>query len=206
MKVKVCGLKYIDNLNLLDPLSVDYIGLNFYQLSKRCIDHQNAFSFSNYKNHRKVGVFVNASFQYVKDMATIYKLDVIQLHGNESPDYVYRISEFCNVIKAFSIKTKEDLKPLVYYENCKYFLFDTKSPDYGGSGKKFDWSILDDYTLNIPFFIAGGIGPEDYIDISKINNQQLAGIDINSKFEISPGKKDIELIKSFLTNLEGILK
>jgi len=201
MIVKVCGLKHLNNIIDLNPMKVNFIGINFYEDSARCVDHTKAFEFSNYKTHKKVGVFVNASFQYVKDMATIYKLDYVQLHGDESPDFVYSLSEITNVIKVFRIKEASDLDLALYYEGCKYFLFDTRSKEYGGSGLQFDWKILENYYFSTPFLLAGGIGPNDYSEILKINNPAFAGIDINSKFEVEPGLKDIKTIRTFLDNL-----
>lgn len=202
IKVKVCGLNSLDNLINLKHVNIDFIGLNFYEKSTRCIDHNQAFTLRNYQDHKKVGVFVNASLQYVKDMSVIYKLDYVQLHGDESPDYVYELSERHKVIKVISVQNKEDLQLAVYYDGCEYLLFDTKCKNYGGSGQKFDWSIINYYNSNIPFFLAGGIAPPDISVIQKIDHPLFSGIDINSKFEKSPGIKDVNLVKDFVLQVK----
>lgn len=201
MKIKVCGLRDISNINALNKIQIHFIGLNFYRKSKRYIDHNQAYLLSNYKEHKKVGVFVNARKQYLLDMVKIYGLEYVQLHGNESPSYVKAVKEHVKVIKVFSIQTEEDFKNIELYKDCDFFLFDTKTPDYGGSGKKFDWALLNNYKGKTKFFLAGGIGPDDVARIKLINHPSFHALDINSAFEIEPGVKDIEQIIQFLNNL-----
>jgi len=201
MKIKVCGLRDISNINALNEIEIHFIGLNFYRKSKRFIDHNQAYLLSNYKHHQKVGVFVNARKQYLLDMVKIYGLEYAQLHGDESPEYVDEIKQHVKVIKVFSIKSKEDFENIKYYEGCDYFLFDTKTPAFGGSGRKFDWSLLNNYKGKTKFFLAGGIGPKDAEAIKEINHPSFHALDINSAFEIKPGLKDVEQILKFLKNL-----
>ena len=201
MKIKVCGLREISNINALNEIEIHFIGLNFYRNSKRYIDHRQACLLSNYNNHKKVGVFVNAKVQYVLDMIQIYGLEYVQLHGNEDPAYVALIKDHAKVIKVFSIQSKEDFVKIEEYQNCDYFLFDTKTPDFGGSGRKFDWTLLRHYKGNTKFFLAGGIGPEDATIIKQINHPSFHALDINSAFEIEPGLKDVNQIIQFLKNL-----
>ncbi len=201
MKIKVCGLRDISNINALNEIQIHFIGLNFYRKSKRYIDHNQAYLLSNYREHKKVGVFVNARKQYLLDMVKIYGLEYVQLHGNESPSYVKAIREHVKVIKVFSIQSKEDFINIELYKDCDFFLFDTKTPDYGGSGKKFDWALLDNYKGKTKFFLAGGIGPDDVQRIKLINHPSFHALDINSAFEIEPGVKDVEQIIQFLNNL-----
>ncbi len=201
MKIKVCGLKHIDNIQELDKLNIHFIGLNFFEQSKRYIDHTKACVISNYKGHKKVGVFVNARRRYLLDMVKIYNLSMVQLHGDESPQYVNDISDFVDVIKVFSIKEKQDFEKTKEYTNCKYFLFDTKGIERGGTGIKFDWSLLNAYQSNTKFMLAGGIGPKDVQMIKAIQHPQLFAIDINSGFETEPGHKNANLIEQFLKDL-----
>ena len=201
MKIKVCGLREIKNLGELDDVQIHFVGLNFYHKSKRFIDHTQAYLLSNYKRHPKVGVFVNARSRYLLDMAKIYGLAYVQLHGNESVEYVEKIRKEVKVIKVFSIQSKEDFETVNQFKNCDYFLFDTKTPDYGGSGKMFDWSLLSHYKGDTPFFLAGGIGMNSLEEIKKLNHPALHGLDINSAFEVSPGLKDVELIVKFLRQI-----
>jgi len=201
MKIKVCGLRDISNINELNGLQIHFIGLNFYRKSKRFIDHTKACSLSNYSNHKKVGVFVNERKQYLLDMVKIYDLDYVQLHGDETPEYVDAVKEHVKVIKVFSIKSKDDFQQIESYQGCDFFLFDTKTPDFGGSGRKFDWTLLKNYKGTTKFFLAGGIGPEDAQTIKQINHPSLHALDINSAFEIKPGVKNVEQIIQFLNNL-----
>lgn len=203
MKIKVCGLREIKNITALDEVNIHFIGLNFYHKSKRFIDHSQACRLSNYKRHPKVGVFVNARIQYLFDMVKIYGLDYVQLHGHESPEYVEKAMEAVKVIKVFSIQSAEDFEKINLYKKCDYFLFDTKTPEFGGSGKMFDWSLLSNYKGDIKFFLAGGIGPDSFEQIKRIEHPAFHGLDINSAFEKKPGLKDIELIVKFLKQIDG---
>lgn len=201
MKIKVCGLRDISNIIDLDEVNIHFIGLNFYHKSKRFIDHRQACLLSNYKRHPKVGVFVNARIQYLLDMVKIYGLDYVQLHGDESPEYVEEAMTEVKVIKAFSIQSEEDFAKVNSYPRCNYFLFDTKTPDYGGSGRMFDWSLLAHYKGKIPFFLAGGIGIDSLTQIKDFQHPAFHGLDINSAFEKKPGLKDVKLIMKFIQEL-----
>lgn len=201
MKVKVCGLKGIDHIRSFNKMTIDFIGLNFYKASLRHINHQIACQIRTYNDHQKVGVFVNSSMQYVIDMARIFNLDYIQLHGNETPDYVSLLSSQFPVIKVFSIESKEDFDQTENYIGCNYFLFDTKTKDFGGSGRKFDWQLIQYYTGKTPFLLAGGIKPGDEENINKIQHAAFEGIDINSGFEAKPGLKNLQSIEDFINKL-----
>ncbi len=198
IKIKVCGLREIENLNEVGNLNVHFVGLNFYHKSKRFIDHSDACKLSNYKAHLKVGVFVNAKKQYLLDMVKIYRLDYVQLHGLETPEFVEEVSAKVKVIKVFSINNKEDFQNIDHYKHCEYFLFDTKTPLYGGSGKMFDWSLLDNYHGDTDFFLAGGITMDSIEAIKQLKHPLFKGVDINSGFEIEPGLKHIGLIQQFI--------
>jgi phosphoribosylanthranilate isomerase len=150
---------------------------------------------------KRVGVFVDEDIEVVKKIAQDYALDYIQLHGNETPDYCALLKGH-KLIKAFNIATAEDfVKTKPYQGFVDYFLFDTKGKSVGGNGTKFDWSVLDDYHGTTPFILSGGIGPDDTARIRSFHHPQLAGIDLNSRFETAPAIKDVVALGCFLSQL-----
>ena len=204
-KLKVCGMKYPDNIKQLADLKPDFIGFIFYNKSKRFIDNNlniNKLNISNTIN--KVGVFVNSSITEVKSVMQKHQLDYVQLHGNESPEFCKELQQSgIKITKAFQIDEDFDFSVLVPFNAvCDYFLFDTKTKTYGGSGKKFNWEILEKYDNKKPFFLSGGIDLEDINEIKNLNNLNIFAIDINSKFETEPGRKDIAKIKMFMENIK----
>ncbi|WP_055425516.1 phosphoribosylanthranilate isomerase [Apibacter mensalis] len=207
MKIKVCGMKYPDNIEHLSLLPVDYMGFIFYPKSLRYIAEvlPNRIH-SITKDILRVGVFVNENKESLFHTIEKYRLEAIQLHGNETQKFCLDlIKNFpgIKVIKAFSISSPNDFCITEEYEGiCDFFLFDTKSPQYGGTGKKFDWSLIDFYEGKIPFFLSGGISMEDVKKIKEIKHPKLYGLDLNSKFEIKPGIKDVELIKEFIEKIK----
>ncbi len=201
MKVKVCGLINPENVTELNSLKIDFIGLNFYKPSSRFLDESNLAYFKHYKETKKVGVFVNENIDKLLITAEKFALDYIQLHGNESPSYTDTVSNHFKTIKVFSILEEKDFESSSAYKNCDYFLFDTKTKNHGGSGKKFSWELLSNYKGETPFLLAGGIKPNDTSAIKSIKHPKFAGIDINSGFETKPGIKDINAIESFLKEL-----
>jgi phosphoribosylanthranilate isomerase len=207
MKIKVCGMKYPDNVKCLSSLPVDYMGFIFYPESLRYINELFPRQIKSIgKDILKVGVFVNEKKESLFHTIEKYKLEVIQLHGNETNKFCLDlIKSFPDVkiIKTFSISNYNDFHITKDYEGiCDFFLFDTKSPQYGGTGKKFDWSLIDFYDGKIPFFLSGGISIEDVKKIKEMEHPKLYGIDINSKFEIEPGRKNVELIKKFIEEIK----
>jgi phosphoribosylanthranilate isomerase len=203
MIVKVCGLKDCEITDqLIESNLVDMVGFNFYPISQRYIDPKRIAN-HNYENILKVGVFVGEDINLVEDISNLLQLNYVQLHNDEDQIYIDQCLSFTKVIKAIGIESVEDIRKANEFENCSYLLFDKKSKEHGGTGQKFDWSLLKHYTGNIPFLLAGGIGPEDVENIKNIDHLKFAGIDINSRFEISPAVKDVKLIKSFLKNLEN---
>lgn len=199
-----------DNIHQVASTDINWIGFIFYNKSPR-------FFFAEKKetgyqlpiiNHqlKKVGVFVNASIEEMTEIAIQYKLDYLQLHGNESPaicDTLYKRGN--SLIKAFSIATKEDLIQTQAYEGkVEYFLFDTKCEGYGGSGKCFDWSVLTSYKGKTPFLLSGGITPDSIGPIRQFQHPYFCGIDLNSGFEIQPGLKDVNKIKHFIKEIRKI--
>jgi len=202
MKLKVCGMKYADNIHELLKVSPDFVGFIFYNKSKRYVGDD--FIMPDIPSSiKKVGVFVNEKMETITDTIKKYSLDYVQLHGDESADFCNSVSENTPVIKAFGIDKEFDFSLLNDYDNaCDYFLFDTKSLEYGGTGKRFDMSLLINNKSSKPYFLSGGIGAD-------ILSQDLNGVkhcfalDVNSKFEIEPGRKDINQLKVFVDELSS---
>lgn len=198
MFVKVCGITNAEQAKTISKFS-DYIGYIFYDKSKRYTDR----SFPS-QAAKKVGVFVNKPINEVIRIAQMEKLDAIQLHGNESPEYCAALEGQVTIFKYVGIEPEFQFENLKAYEPfIDYFLFDTKSPQYGGTGIKFDWSILKQYSLTTPFILSGGIKPDMLDEIESFRHSKLAGIDLNSGFELEPGIKDTLLLKSFIDALKN---
>lgn len=202
MIIKVCGLNNSENINQLMKLDLDFMGIIFYKKSSR-------FFSSDVlpKSEKKyVAVFVDESLDVIKKLINIYKFEYVQLHGNEDEKFCKELSSLCNVIKAFRIDDTFDLNEIEKYSKyCKYFLFDTFTESYGGSGKKFNWDILLNYNHKKDFILSGGINLELISSIKKLKNQlpNLIGVDLNSKFEIKPGLKDINRVKKFIKSIKN---
>jgi phosphoribosylanthranilate isomerase len=200
MIVKVCGITKSLQFNRLDELGIAMIGLNFYPQSKRFINQPLA-GISHSYSADKVGVFVNPEQSYLLEKVDEYNLDMVQLHGNESEEFCDEVSQYIAIIKAFGVDENFSFADTEsYFNSASYLLFDTKSSGYGGSGKKFNWHKLSEYQFNKPFLLSGGIQLEDIPTIIELKFPALAGIDINSGFELSPGIKDLDKI-SIMMNL-----
>ena len=197
-------MKYSDNMDELSSLAVDMMGLIFYPPSPRYVMEQEGDLLKSPKKLNRVGVFVNEEIETVLHTADRFDLDWVQLHGNESSQYCIKIRKAVPVIKAFSISNRDDFEQTKVYEGCcDLFLFDTKTPYHGGSGQKFDWSLLDSYIGNTPFLLSGGIAADDAPVIKRIKHPLLYGVDLNSRFETQPGIKDINLLKQFIKELQS---
>lgn len=201
MKLKVCGMKYRENIEAIAGLQPDYMGFIFYEKSKRNFE---GIIPEIPKSIKKTGVFVNEYPEIVVSLVEEYQLKAIQLHGDESPDYIKELkSHLLNkteIIKVFGVKDEFDFHDLQsYLELVDFFLFDTKGKERGGNGVKFNWKVLEKYPFEKPFFLSGGIGIEDAVQLKKIKSTKLPifAVDINSKFEIEPGLKDTNKVKSF---------
>jgi phosphoribosylanthranilate isomerase len=205
MRLKICGLNNHENISKIVSLSPDYIGFIFYQKSKRYISSWILCDLLPKipRTIKKVGVFVNEDVKVVETLFNIYKLDFVQLHGNESPEYCAELSLMkIPIIKAFSIDEFFDFRRLdVYTHFCSHFLFDTKGKLHGGNGTKFNWDLINKYEYKTPFFLSGGIELDDVDAINQLSFKQLHAIDINSKFETEPGVKEISRIKEFKKRL-----
>lgn len=193
------------NIAAVAELQPDYLGFIFYDKSPRLISEVSAELIKYIPAEIKtVGVFVNEDLEKVKERVSSLKLKAVQLHGSESPGYCAELKSIfptVEVIKAFGIDEDFDFSSLApYLEAVDFFLFDTKTKAHGGSGKTFDWSVLDRYTYPKPYFLSGGIDLEHATAIKNINDERLYTLDINSRFEIEPGLKDAAKIKEFMTS------
>ena len=211
MIVKICGMCNSENLNELVQLNVDWVGMIFYDASSRhaeadkvAAENLRLLRISDF-GIKKVGVFVNADESAILQKVKGYNLSYVQLHGGESADFCVQLkSKGLSIIKAFSVDDDFDFDQLVpYVPYCEYFLFDTKGLLPGGNGITFNWKNLAKYNLEIPFILSGGIGMEQLVDLNYFNHSKLAGIDLNSKFESSPGVKDINKLKKFISKFRS---
>jgi len=202
MKLKICGMKYEDNIKAVAELQPEYMGFIFYGRSKRNFD---GILPVLPKVIKKVGVFVDAGLEEINDSIEKFDLQAIQLHGDESPEFCKDLKNV-EVIKVFTIGKIFDFDVLKYYEDvCDYFLFDTKGKEKGGNGIVFDWNLLENYPSEKPFFLSGGIGLEELESIKNFTKSELSrycyALDVNSKFEDEPGLKQIDKLKYFKNNL-----
>lgn len=201
--IKVCGMCEAENIRDIESLEgIDMLGFIFYPKSPRYVYELPAYL--PIHSHR-VGVFVNEDKQMVSMFADRFGLNYVQLHGNESPEYCRSLhATGLKIIKVFSVARPKDLTKVYEYEKvCDLFLFDTKCEQYGGSGNQFDWSILHTYNGHVPFLLSGGINPYSANALKEFKHPRLAGYDLNSRFELKPGKKDTERIRTFLNELKS---
>jgi len=213
MKIKVCGNTLPHQVSALDELGVTFAGFIFYPKSPRYM----AQKISPEKMRQikgkiiKVGVFVNPTYEELMKTVEDYRLDMVQLHGDENPKFCDKIADYISVIKAFRLSDNDSIVHMTqpYAEVCDFFMFDTLGVGYGGTGKKFDWTILQQSLPLKPYFLSGGIEPGDEKKLEEFigtpAGEKLFAIDLNTKFEIGPGVKDVNSIKKFAENL-GIKK
>jgi phosphoribosylanthranilate isomerase len=208
MRIKVCGMTEIDQVEKLADLGIAFAGFIYYPRSPRYVfRHLNTSQIKRINNINKVGVFVNASAEEVLHMVDECRLHMVQLHGDESPKYCERIADYVSVVKAFRISDHDSIEWMIkpFMDVCDMFMFDTMGAGYGGTGKKFDWNMLTGSNIGKPFFLSGGIQPEDVARLKEFSFQPVAkamfAIDINSKFETSPGIKDLTKIEAFADSL-----
>ena len=204
MNIKVCGITALKQLQQLDGLDIDFAGLIFYKQSPRYAGDKIAKN--EIKNAdldiKTVGVFVNADYDEIMKTVQAYGVDIVQLHGDESPHLCEQVSGEIEVIKAFRIDDASDksIDYMVadYDEVCDYYLFDASAKGtFGGSGKKFDWKKIADSKIEKPFFLSGGIAPTDGPSVKSFKHPDFYGVDINSRFEKDPGVKDMALVLQF---------
>jgi phosphoribosylanthranilate isomerase len=197
MKIKVCGLREPENIKAVTALSPDYVGFVFYGPSPRFVGDIPGAVLNNIPSSiKKAAVLVNEDAETVNALIEKYGFDIIQLHGSESPEFCREFKSKVIVFKAFGLHEDFDFSLLNDYADVvDFFLFDSKTNIHGGSGQSFNWSILDNYKLDVPFFLSGGIGPDSLEEIKQINHPQFYGVDFNSKFETAPGIKDTRLLE-----------
>ena len=209
LRLKVCGMTQIEQLRALDEIGVEFAGMIFYHKSPRFV--LKTLNGEDVKKSKlkvyKVGVFVNASYEEIMTHVDHFGLDLVQLHGDESPRFCEQISSYIQTIKAFRLGEDDNIpwKIKDYSDCCDMYLFDTMGVGYGGTGKKFNWSTLSGLNIKKPFFLSGGIEPDDVKAIQQIVQDPVAkdlfALDINSKFEISPGVKDMVMVREFYKEL-----
>ena len=198
MKIKVCGMMEPVNIQKVTDLKPDYLGFIFYPGSKRYVDKLGEEVINAIPpGIKKTGVFVDSSYKEILNNIKKNSLDAVQLHGNETAELCMALKkEGTEIIKAFGVDENFDFKTLEpYLEAVDYFLFDTKTSMYGGSGKIFDWKLLEQYPYKTSYFLSGGLSADNLSKIKHIEDQRLYAVDLNSKFETEPGIKDVKKLK-----------
>lgn len=209
LKVKVCGMKFPDNIMEISSLSLDYLGFIFHPKSPRFCQNEGKKILENIRgNVIPVMVSVDMPEEQLLNIVKEWGFKVVQLHGKESPEQCDRLRKHgLEVWKAIPIGNDFDVVPndmiTQYEEVADFFLFDTATKLHGGSGKRFDWKLLENYKGKLPFMLSGGISQSDATEILNISHPKLVGIDLNSKFEVSPGLKDLQMLSSFLSTLKN---
>lgn len=207
MMIKLCGINTRNNFLDLDKLDLDMIGLNFYPASSRYVEDNTAMAdlAGNVPTSiKKAGVFVHEELDEVEWRAASFSLDYLQLHGDEDLSYCTAAQQIGKVIKVFRIGKSFDFSIITPFESvASYFIFDTDTEEYGGSGTSFDWSLLQQYRGQTKFLIAGGISPNDVEKIKVFKHPAFAGIDINSQFEFAKGNKDMRQVYEFINALKA---
>lgn len=211
MRVKVCGMTQLEQVRQLDAMGVDFAGFIFYPKSSRYVARH--LSGEKLKKEKlrlgKVGVFVNATYEEMMKQVDDYGLDMVQLHGDETPRFCERVSNYISVVKVFRMGENDPIDWIVkpFEDNSDMFLFDTEGAGYGGTGKKFNWDVLKNAAVNKLFFLSGGIEAGDAEKLKLFAEEPVAkklfSVDINSKFETSPGVKDLKKVKEFVIKLKG---
>lgn len=208
MKIKVCGLRDADNLKEIAALNPDFVGFIFYDQSPRFVgeelDEEAVKSLP--RSIRKVGVFVNASPDYILRSVKKYDFQYVQLHGTETPEYCRSLrNRGISLIKAFRVDESFNFSMLNNYKaHCDFFLFDAKGDQPGGNGVTFDWSILKRYDNEKPFFISGGIGLDNLDQLTQLKGMKLYGVDVNSQVETAPGVKDVVKVKELIDRVRPV--
>ena len=210
MIIKVCGMREPENIRAVEATGIDWMGFIFFPKSPRFVENVPDYL---PQQSKRVGVFVNASIDEIVEKIKPFQLQLIQLHGRETPAFCrelrQRIPADMKIIKMIPIATRNDIQMADSYTNdVDYFLFESKIPtnggSYGGSGQQFDWSILQRYQGSVPFLLTGGIGEEDAEQIAHFLHPQFIGIDLNSRFETAPALKDTKKIRAFVDKIRNL--
>lgn len=208
MRIKVCGMTQFEQAEQLAGIGVTFAGFIFYPKSPRYVfRHMTTTQIRKENNVNKVGVFVNAPIEEVLHLVDECRLHMVQLHGDESPRYCEKIADYVSVVKAFRLSENDSVQWMVrpFMDVCDMFMFDTMGAGYGGTGKKFDWNMLQGQVIGKPFFLSGGIEPGDEEKLKSFAGEPagkgMFAVDINSRFEVAPGIKDMDKIRAFAANL-----
>lgn len=196
-------MREADNIREVERCGADWMGFIFYAPSARNLDFRPEYLPIH---ARRVGIFVNADFETMTEKIQEFGLNLVQLHGTESPETCRKLQEWkVGIIKAFAIRSAEDFQQTVAYtDTCDYFLFDTPCTGYGGSGKSFDWSLLRHYQGETPFLLSGGLRPSSLEALTTFHHPAWAGIDLNSGFETAPAHKDVAALKTFIEQFKTL--
>jgi phosphoribosylanthranilate isomerase len=206
IKWKVCGLR--DNIVDVVALQPDYVGFIFYRKSPRFVGEDFNMPIIDDARIKKVGVFVNEPLDFVWETMLKFELDYAQLHGDESPEYCEILKDKgSKIIKAFQVDEAFDFDGVKEYEKVTdYFLFDTKTKHFGGSGETFDWQILKKYAMEKKYFLSGGLNLDNVDSLNEIDLTKIHALDVNSKFEIRPGLKEVSMLEKLKTKMLGLNK
>jgi phosphoribosylanthranilate isomerase len=211
MRIKVCGMTDLQQMHQLGEMGVEFAGMIFYHKSPRFVlKHLTGVQVKRAKlKVYKVGVFVNAPYDEIINHTENFGLDMVQLHGDETPKFCEKVSDYISVIKAFRITDTDNIPWMIkdYTEAVDMYMFDTMGAGYGGTGKKFNWQMLHGLNIGKPFFLSGGIEPTDTTAIKEFAKEEVAkdlfALDVNSKFEVREGIKNMELVRKFVGELRG---
>ena len=211
MRIKVCGMTLPEQVHALDEMGVDLAGFIFYEKSPRYVGQKISPEKMKQIKGRiaKVGVFVNMQYDDLMRTVDDYRLDMVQLHGDESAHFCEKVANYVTVVKAFRISDNDPIDWMVrpFHEGSDMYMFDTLGAGYGGTGKKFDWEMLKNAAIEKLFFLSGGIEPGDEEKLAEFMEEEVAkklfAVDINSKFEVSAGVKDMEKVRTFVKGLKG---
>jgi phosphoribosylanthranilate isomerase len=198
LQLKICGMREPKNIDLVSHLLPNYLGFIFYEKSKRFVADISPKILQEIPNNiEKVAVFVNETEDVIENIAHKYHFKTLQLHGNESPDFCKSLQQKgYTILKAFNVAEVEDIAQIAAYQkSIDFALLDAKGKEAGGNGVTFDWKLLENYAYEIPFFLSGGISLDNMAELKTLQHPKLYAIDVNSKFEISAGLKDVELLK-----------
>ena len=205
IKLKICGMRDVENIQGVTALSPQYMGFIFYPKSPRFVGDDFVMP-SIAPSIKKVGVFVNETTEVILNIASRYDLTLVQLHGHETPEQCRDLkAKGLSVIKVFSVGEDFDWNTIKPYKSvADFFLFDTKGKYFGGNAQAFDWSLLQQYDQEIPFFLSGGLSPENIGDVAQLEGMNLYALDVNSGVEDSPGVKNTSKIGSVLKKLKSL--
>lgn len=205
IKIKVCGMRVAQNIEAIGQLGIDWMGFIFFDKSKRDASSLDPMVLNGLNEKvKRVGVFVNADLEMIQQKIKTFRLNVIQLHGDESPAFCRSVLALkVKVVKVFTVGNHFDFEQLAPYDSyCDYFLFDTKGEERGGNGIAFNWKILKSYSYQKPFLLSGGISPETVLP-DFLAELPMWGLDINSRFELEPGLKNVEEVNSFIQKIKS---